>query len=108
MKGSAYNFFDQYSLLHLASGIIAFFWGMSLPFWIALHIAFELFENSDWGMDFVNRFSKWWFWPGDKNYPDGFVNSMLGDNFFAIIGWFVGFYADYLGKKYNWYNENAL
>ena len=36
-------FIDQYSYLHFASGIIAYFWGVKLKLWIILHV---LYENS--------------------------------------------------------------
>ena len=39
---------DQFTLLHVAMGVVAYFWGM--PFWLALgiHIVFEIVENTAW------------------------------------------------------------
>lgn len=95
------NFFDQYSLLHFAVGIIAYFWGISFWSWFFLHLLFEIIENSPIGMKFINNnFLK--IWPGGKPRPDAFINS-LGDQFFACFGWLTAYYFDYMGDKYEWY-----
>ena len=39
-------FIDQYTYLHFASGIIAYFWNISFKNWIMLHTIFELLENT--------------------------------------------------------------
>lgn len=41
--------FDQYTLLHIACGIIAYFWGMPLLVWVGFHTLFEIIENSERG-----------------------------------------------------------
>lgn len=97
-----YALIDQYSLLHFSTGVLAYFWGISLKLFIILHVAFEYAENTEWGMHFINNFSNW---PGGKKEKDSFVNSMIGDNFFAILGWLAASYLDYLGTKYNWYEK---
>lgn len=86
------NFIDEYSLLHFAVGIVAFFWGIPFKLWILLHISFEYMENTKSGMSFINN-ELGNIWPGGKDYPDSFVNSMLGDNFFATLGWFIAYYV---------------
>jgi hypothetical protein len=95
-------FFDQYSILHMASGIIAYFFGIKLEQWIIIHILFEYVENTSYGINFINLYLKN-IWPGGKDKKDTFLNSMVGDNFFAIIGWCIAYYFDLMGKKYNWY-----
>ena len=45
---------DQYSLLHFASGIIAYYWGFNLYEWFYIHLLFELVENSNIGMYIIN------------------------------------------------------
>jgi hypothetical protein len=95
-------FADQYSLLHFAVGVIAYFWGIKLKYWILMHVSFEIIENSQMGMNFINKNLKD-YWPGKKEFPDTFINSMLGDNFFAILGWLIAYFLDYIGTKYNWY-----
>jgi hypothetical protein len=95
-------FFDQYSILHMASGIIAYFFGIKLIHWIIIHVLFEYIENTQYGMNFIN-FSLKNIWPGGKDKKDTFINSMVGDNFFAIIGWYIAYYFDFAGNKYNWY-----
>jgi len=91
-------FTDQYSLLHLASGIIAYFWGVSLWNWTLIHIIFELFENTSDGMYVINN----WFkniWPGGKTRNDTSVNS-FGDIIYGTIGWILAYYVDRLSVKY--------
>ena len=66
---------DQYSLLHYASGVVAYFWGFEpLTFFLA-HVGFELAENTSVGMRFINQHLTWW--PGGKPRADNIVN-MLG------------------------------
>ncbi len=93
-------FFDQFSILHMASGVVAYFIGIKLPIWIIIHILFEIIENQPEFIKFNNTYLEW-FWPGGKEKPDSFMNSMIGDNFFAILGWVVSYYLDkyYKTKK---------
>lgn len=93
------RFADQYSLLHFASGVVAYFVGVPLIAWIILHAIFEIVENSAFGMGLINKVS---FWPGGKPQADALINS-IGDEFFAVLGWIVAYWVDYLGKKYGWY-----
>jgi hypothetical protein len=81
---------DQYSLLHFASGIIAYFWNISLTNWIIIHVLFEYLENTDTGMNIINKIK---LWPGGKPHPDSYINSLF-DNIFSILGWIVSYYAD--------------
>ena len=91
---------DQYSLLHYASGVIAYFWGFEpLTFFLA-HVGFELAENTSVGMRFINQHLTWW--PGGKPRADNIVN-MLGDNLAAAAGYWCAFYIDSIGKKKAWY-----
>jgi hypothetical protein len=92
------HFFDQYSILHMASGIMAYFFGIKLKYWIMINIFFEYVENTDYGIKFINKYLKY-VWPGGKEKPDSFVNSMIGDNFFAILGWCIAYYLDLLYKN---------
>jgi hypothetical protein len=96
------HFFDQYSILHMASGIIAYFFGIKLYYWIMIHFLFEYFENTDYGIYIINNNFKN-IWPGGKEKKDTFINSMIGDNFFAIFGWLIAYYFDYIGKKNKWH-----
>lgn len=83
--------FDQYSLLHVASGVVAYFWGVSFAVWMLAHVAFEAFENTPAGMAFINGFP---LWPGGKPAPDSFRNSMIGDNLCAAAGWALAYGLD--------------
>jgi len=86
----------------MASGVIAYFFGIKLINWIIMHGLFEYFENTEVGMSFINNNLEN-IWPGGKPKADSFMNSMIGDNIFAIIGWCIGYYFDEIGKKNNWY-----
>ena len=92
--------FDQYTYLHFAVGIIAYFWNISLFNWFILHIAFEILENSQIGMDFINKHIT--CWPGGKSKPDTIINS-IGDIYGAMIGWISACCLDNIGNKYKWY-----
>lgn len=80
------SFMDGYSLLHLATGIVVYYWNIPLYLWIIIHTLFEILENTDIGMNFINKYMI--FWPGGKSQADSLVNS-IGDTFFAILGWVI-------------------
>ena len=81
-----FAYYDQYSLLHFASGVLAFFWGVSLEVWILLNILYEIIENSQSGYKFIkNRIKQW---PGGKQYSDSKLNS-LSDIIFCVIGYLI-------------------
>jgi len=94
------QFFDQYTYLHFAVGIIVYFWGISLKNWIIIHTLFEIIENMDMGILLINKYFT--FWPGGKPYPDVFINKM-GDTIGAIVGWLSAYYLDKLGNNNGWY-----
>jgi len=76
--------FDQYTYLHFAVGIVAYFWNIPFGIWVLVHTIFELIENTERGMAFINQYIT--IWPGGKPYADSYLNN-LGDTFGAIIGW---------------------
>lgn len=78
--------FDQYSFLHFSTGSIAYFFGITIYWWIILHTLFEIIENSPRGVKFIDTKLK--FWPGGKKSSDNLINS-LSDLVFAIIGYLV-------------------
>ena len=84
-------FTDEFSLLHFATGIVAQFMGLSLAHWFVVHVTFELVEDTQTGVRVINKlFGK--IWPGGgKKVPDSFLNSELGDNFYAVLGWVFAF-----------------
>ncbi len=81
-----YHWVDQYSLLHFAVGVLAYFWGVSFYITMMLHILFELFENTTYGMWFINKMFP--IWPGGKEHADSIVNN-ISDIIFTGIGWIV-------------------
>jgi len=46
---------DQYSLLHFATGVIAFFWNVPFLLSVIIHALFEYAENSAAGVAFINK-----------------------------------------------------
>ena len=81
------KFVDTFSLLHFASGIIAYYFNLDWWLWLLLHILFELVENTKMGIAFINDYFGW-FWPGGKDKPDAIINR-VGDVVFGMIGWIV-------------------
>ncbi len=88
------DYFDHYSCLHLASGITAYFWGLGLVNWLAMHIIFTVFENSSFGLAFTEKYLSHF-----KPYKDGpdDVKNLIGDTISALIGWLLA----YSMEKYN-------
>lgn len=78
------EFFDEFSLLHFASGVIAQYWGISFSFWFLIHFLFEVIENTAIGVSFIDNYLV--FWPGGKLAPDAIINR-VGDHIFALLGW---------------------
>ena len=80
------------------------------PFLVALigHTIFELGENTDYGMNFINEYfihPGYFSWPGGKNYADSRLN-MVGDTFFFALGWLLSAYLDVIGTKRKWYTTS--
>lgn len=91
---------DQYSLLHFAVGILAYFWGVSAFTTFILHVLFELAENTQLGMKFINEYFP--LWPGGKPYADTYINQ-ASDILMTMIGWYLSFYADKLSVERHLY-----
>lgn len=91
---------DQYTYLHFASGIIAYFFGLPVVWWFIAHTIFEITENTHAGINIINNYFK--FWPGGKPHPDSFIN-MLGDTIGTLIGWLSAYGVDKIGNYYNLY-----
>lgn len=79
-------FFDQYSLLHFAMGVVSYFWGVSLKHGLFINILYELIENTEYGMYVINTYFK--MWPGGKPSADNLTNR-IGDIVFYGIGWII-------------------
>ena len=75
---------NRFSYLHFAVGVIVYYWGVSLKDWFMVHTIFELLENTQFGMDFINNYFK--LWPGGKSQSDPLINS-VGDTIAAMMGW---------------------
>ena len=80
--------FDSFSLLHWATGVVANFWGIPLKYFFMLHFTFEIVENTRTGINFINKYFRWW--PGGKTQADGILN-IIGDNVSALFGWYCAY-----------------
>ena len=89
---------DRFSLLHFASGIIAYFFGIGWAQWFILHSLFELLENTQIGIELINGLFP--FWPGGKRQPDSFINS-VGDTLAAMVGWWVAYQVSKISSELN-------
>jgi hypothetical protein len=87
---------DQYSILHFAVGVVAYFWSISLFTLMVIHILFEFVENTTVGMNFINTYFLQW-WPGGKTHPDSLLNR-ASDTIFTGIGWLVSYQLDKMYK----------
>jgi hypothetical protein len=83
-----FQFTDKYSLLHFATGIIAYYWGISFTFWFIIHLLYEYLENTKQGMKIINKIK---LWPGGKEKADTILNS-IGDQFYGLLGWLFTFF----------------
>jgi hypothetical protein len=90
------TFSDQFSILHFATGIVAYFLGVPLLLWIMIHLIFEIVENMSQSIYFIDHYLT--FWPGGKKYPDSLINS-IGDEFYAILGWVFAYWVDSFYKN---------
>ena len=95
-------FLDHYSYLHFASGIIAYFWNINFKYWLILHTLFETIENTQFGMNFINKYIS--FWPGGKPTADSFIN-IIGDTVSAMIGWLSAYLIVKLTSKHSIYQK---
>ena len=101
-----FQILDQYTLLHLAAGVIAYFWRVPALLWFLGNVAFEWGENTEVGMKLVNEIAKFIGWPGGKKSADAMIN-MVGDTIAAVAGWYAAYYLDELGKKMGWYPKKT-
>ncbi len=95
------QFFDQFSLLHTATGIVSYFWGLSFLVSLALHTVFEWVENTSTGVRFINE-TLAGIWPGGKPEPDAMINR-VGDSIVFALGWYIAYKLDAYGVKHEWY-----
>jgi hypothetical protein len=82
---------DQYSYLHFASGITAYFIGFRLRTWFLLHLVVDLFENSSWGIQIIQQYLKLFLRPRYGSDPP--LNIVM-DNVIAILGWLSAYYLE--------------
>lgn len=80
-------FTDQFSLLHFAGGIVAFFWKIPLWIWFWLHLAYEWATNTSPGIYFINHYTPW---PWGHLQRDSLRN-ITGDQVYGVIGWIFAY-----------------
>jgi hypothetical protein len=94
-------FIDQYSLLHVAVGVIAYFWDISFLLTLIIHTIFEVLENTTTGMMFINKYFAG-IWPGGKDFADATINS-ISDTIMTCAGWVLAYYADKYSTEHHLY-----
>ena len=82
---------DQYTYAHFAIGVTIFFMGVKLRTWIIMHLLFELLSNTNEGINFIEKYTK--FWTGGKTKQDSLINSMT-DSLAAFLGWLSAYYIN--------------
>jgi hypothetical protein len=87
-------FTDNFSILHFATGIIFYYFGISFTNSFIIHLLFEAIENQNFAMEII---SKTGWWPGGKDEADTVLNS-LGDQFYFSLGWIISSKLDYDNK----------
>ena len=103
-----YNMFDQYSFLHFCVGAFFYYWQVPFNVALAMHILFEIVENTPQGMRFINSTfvrEGMFGWPGGKDKSDLGIN-MVGDNISFALGWYVARSLDTAGYHRNWYRKS--
>ena len=101
-------FTDQFSLLHFATGVIVYFWNISLPTWFVLHLLYEIITNTKFGLWFINDVVT--IWPGGKLKYDSLIN-IVGDQFYGILGWLFTYWIVqyfYDGELYDKYPSQKI
>lgn len=83
------HFTDKFSLLHFASGVMVYYWNISLLTWFIFHLIFEMVENTETGMRYIRKVK---LWPGGKAHADSWINS-VGDQFYSVLGWLFAYYV---------------
>ena len=66
------GFIDRYSILHFAAGIVANFWNFDRIQWFLAHLAFEIVENTAFGMAIIKyqQFPVLAGWQGPRGQLD--------------------------------------
>ncbi len=96
------QWFDQYSLLHTATGILSYFWSIPFVTALILHTLFEWLENTEYGMSLIRKFT---LWPGGKNKADSIQNS-IGDTIAFALGWGMSYKLDTYGNQKEWFKSH--
>jgi hypothetical protein len=96
-----FRLLDQYSLLHAAVGVVAYYWSLPFLVAIAIHTVYEYVENTATGITLIQKYGGI-YWPGGKHEPDALVN-IVGDTLVFSVGWLSAFVLDAYGIKKGWY-----
>lgn len=86
---------DAYSLLHFAVGICFYYFRISFINSLAVHILFELLENTKTATYIIDNYIQ--IWPGRKPSIDFPINSIFDDISFAL-GWITAYYVNLFFK----------
>ena len=95
------HLFDQFTLLHFATGVLAYFWSVPPLTFIIAHTVFEIVENTEIGVNFMNIFYVQ-LKGGTKLQADTLLNSIIGDTIGGLAGYFGAQWLDDLGNRLGW------
>jgi hypothetical protein len=80
---------------------MAYFWGFRLLWSFLAHTLFEVVENTEAGIQFINK-NLAGIWPGGKPRADSLFN-IYGDSVAFVVGWGLAYKLDLLGLANDWY-----
>lgn len=84
-------FLDQYSLIHMAVGILFYFWKISFFLSTLTQATFMLLNNSEEGSKLFSRYAPQYPYTAKKH--DSWIN-MVGDNMSFNFGWLLASAVD--------------
>ena len=82
---------DQYSYLHFASGVTAYFVGFRLKTWFIIHLGVDLLENSPPGIYLIKKYLYYFWRPREGSDP---AWNIVADNVLALVGWISAYYLE--------------
>ena len=85
---------DQYSLFHVAIGIVMYFWSLPFLSFILFNLALEYAETTSIGSNLKHTYLQGW-WPGGKSVPTTFL-ARLSDVMSMAIGIALSYAIDQL------------
>jgi len=83
---------DQYSLFHVAIGIVMYFWSLPFLSFILFNLALEYAETTSIGSNLKHTYLQGW-WPGGKSVPTTFL-ARISDVACMLAGMLISYGVD--------------